>query len=86
LAHLVHFLFSVLVQVSIAVTKRHDQKASWGERDLFGLHFYSIINYGRKSRQELKQGRNPEAGAESEAMEGCCLLVCSPWLAQLSFL
>lgn len=31
----------------------------------------------RKSGQELKQDRNLEAGADAEAMEGGCLLVCS---------
>ena len=36
--------------------------------------------------QELKQGRNLEAGADAEAMEGCCLLACFPWLAQLAFI
>jgi hypothetical protein len=32
------------------------------------------------------QGRNLQAGAEAEAMEGCCLLACSPWLAQGIFI
>jgi hypothetical protein len=27
-----------------------------------------------------------EAGADAEAMEGCFLLACFPWLAQLAFL
>jgi hypothetical protein len=27
-----------------------------------------------------------EAGADAEAMEGCCLLACFPWLSQLAFL
>ena len=26
-----------------------------------------------------------EAGADAEAMEGCFLLACFPWLAQLAF-
>jgi len=30
--------------------------------------------------------RNLEAGADKEAMEGCCLLTCFPWLAQAFFL
>jgi hypothetical protein len=29
--------------------------------------------------------RNLEAEADAEAMEGCCLLACSPWLAQPAF-
>ena len=27
-----------------------------------------------------------EAGADAEAMEGCSLLACFPWLAQFAFL
>jgi hypothetical protein len=27
-----------------------------------------------------------EAGADAEAMEGCSLVACFPWLAQLAFL
>ena len=30
-------------------------------------------------------GKGLEAGADAEAMEGCCLLACSPWLSLLSF-
>ena len=33
-----------------------------------------------------KQGRNLDAGADAEAMEGCCLLAGFPWLAQAAFL
>jgi hypothetical protein len=36
--------------------------------------------------QELKQGRNMEAGADAEAITGCCLLACSPWLGSVCFL
>jgi hypothetical protein len=32
----------------------------------------------RSPGQELKQGRNLEAGADTEAMEGCCLLASFP--------
>ena len=35
---------------------------------------------------EGSQGRNPEAGADAEAMEECCLLAFSSWLAQPAFL
>ena len=48
---------------------------------------YHTVPHGRKSGQELKQGRNPEAGADAEAMEGYCLLACSSWslLSLLSY-
>ena len=33
-------LVSVLVRVTIAVMRHHDQKSSWGGKGLFGLHFH----------------------------------------------
>ena len=36
--------------------------------------------------QEIIQNRNPEAGADAEAMQGCCLLAWSSWFAQSAFL
>jgi hypothetical protein len=33
----------------------------------------------------ITQG-SQEAGADAEAMEGCSLLTCFPWLAQLALL
>jgi hypothetical protein len=45
-----------------------------------------IHPHWRMSGQELKLGRNLEAGADAEAMEGCCLLACCSWLAQSAFL
>jgi hypothetical protein len=47
-------------------------KATWGEKDLFGLHFHITVHHQRKLGQELKQGRNLEAGADAEAIEECC--------------
>ena len=44
------------------------------------------VHHQRMLGQELKQGRNPEAGADAEAMEGCCLLACSFLLTQPAFL
>jgi hypothetical protein len=45
------------------------KKVSWGGKGLFSLHFH----HERKSGQKLKQGRNLEAGADAEAMEGMLL-------------
>jgi hypothetical protein len=64
--------------------KHHGQKASWGGNGLFGL-FFHIAVYHWRSGQELKQGRNSEGGADAQAMEGYCLLVCFSWLAQPTF-
>jgi hypothetical protein len=47
------------------------------ERFLSDLHFHIAVHHQRKSGLELKQGRNLEAGADAEAMEGCCFLACS---------
>jgi hypothetical protein len=57
------------LKVTIAVIKHHDQNASWGGKGLFGFHFHTAIHHGRKSGQELKQGRKLEAGANANAME-----------------
>jgi hypothetical protein len=56
---------------------------AWG---LSGLHFHITVHHQKGSGQELKQGRNLEAGTDAEAMEGWCSLACSPWIAQLAFL
>jgi hypothetical protein len=74
-SHLTGFLKhkpGVLVRVSIAMMKNHDQKANWVEKGLFSLHVHIVVHHQRKIGQELKQDRNPEAGADAENMEGCC--------------
>jgi hypothetical protein len=42
-----------------------------------------FIHHQRKSEQELKQGRNPEAGADADTKDGCYLLACSSLFIQL---
>lgn len=65
----------------IAVIKNHNQKATWGEKALFGLlklsHIQIIVHLWRKSRQE-RQGRN------SETTEDYRLLVCYSWFPQFT--
>lgn len=53
----------------------HEQKSIWEGKYLFGLYFEIIAYHLRKSRQDLNQGRNPEAGADEEAMK-----VATYWL------
>ena len=62
-------------------------KATCGGKGLFDLHFHATVHHGRKSGQELRQDRNVETGADTEAMEWCCLLGCSSWslLSLLSY-
>ena len=69
--------------VSSTVIKRHDQKHHEKERP---ISCYSLLSIIRKEVRAEAQGRNLEAGADAEAMEGCCLLACFPWFAQLAFL
>ena len=64
--------------------RNHDQ-SNLGEKDLFGLYFHTIVHHQRKFGQELKQDRNLDVGDDMEAMEGCCLLPCSPWISQSDF-
>ena len=63
-----------LTQGFHSCTKYSDQEANFA------------VHHQRNSGQELTQGRNLEAGANAEAIEGCCLLACFPWLVQLAFL
>jgi hypothetical protein len=56
-----------------------------GKERVFSVYtFHIAVHHQRESGLELKQVQ--EAGADAEAMEGCFLLVCFPWLAQLAFL
>jgi hypothetical protein len=45
--------------------------------------YTSILLFIMEGSQERnsQRGRNLEVGADAEAMEGCCLLACFPWLA-----
>ena len=63
--------------------KHHDEKKLGEQMAYLAPHCYSS---SKEVRQELKQGRDLEAGADAEAMEECCLLVCSLQPAQPVFL
>ncbi|XP_040593944.1 uncharacterized protein LOC101834311 isoform X8 [Mesocricetus auratus] len=78
-------------EVSITAVKHHDQTASCQRKPLICLTlacgssslkevktrtYACITMHQRKSGQEVKQGRNLEAGADAEAMEGAAC-----WLA-----
>ena len=58
----------------VLLRKYHDQKASWGGKGLFSLHFQIIVHHWGRSELELKLSWDLEAGADAEAMEGGCLL------------
>jgi hypothetical protein len=76
----------VFIRVSIAVTKLHDQKGRWGNNMIIQLTLPHCSVSLKGARTGTQQGRNPIAEAYVEAMEGCCLLACSLWLAQPAFL
>lgn len=61
-------------------------KASPRAKDLFGLHFYIIVCYPRKSGQELRQGRNLQAGLMQKTWKGFYFLDCFPGSAHPAFL
>lgn len=69
---------SVLVKVTLAVMKHHNQK-KW--KSWFVLCFQTTVHHSRTSGQELKQGRHLEEGADVEVMEGA-----AHWLASPGFL
>ena len=67
----------VLVRVSIsAQTSRPRSKL--GRKGFIQLTLPYFIT--KEVRTETQAGQ--EAGADAEAMEGCSLLACFPWLAQ----
>jgi hypothetical protein len=48
----------VLVRISTAAVKHHDQKASWGEKGLFGLPYIIALT----CIMEGSEDRNPDRG------------------------
>jgi hypothetical protein len=62
------------------VIKSHDQRNSGRKGLISHMVPYITAHYQKLSGQELKQGRTLEAGADTEAMDECLLLACSPWL------
>ena len=71
-----------LVRVTLAVMRCHDQINSAGKGS-FCLSFYITVLHQRKSGQELTQGRDLEAGADAEAIEGTAYWLASPGLLSL---
>ena len=74
---------SALVQATIAVMKHHDHRAGCQER-VYSAFTSQLIIKGSQDRNS--NGTNLETGADAEAMEGCCFLACSSWLAHPAFL
>jgi len=55
-----------------------------GRKEFIQLTFPHCCSSTKEVRTGTQAGQG--AGAVAEAMEGCYLLACFPWLAQLAFL
>jgi hypothetical protein len=73
----------VLVKVTIAAVKHYDE-SNLGRKGLIQLTLPYHNSSLKKSGRDLKQGRNLEAGANTDSMEGCCLLAYSLYYSGLS--
>jgi hypothetical protein len=59
-------------------------KKQVGEERVYSTYTSTLLFITKKVRTETQAGQ--EAGADAEAMEGCSLLACFPWLAQPALL
>ena len=63
--------------------KHHDQEAV-GEERVYSAYTFILLFITKEVRTGTQAGQ--KAGADAEAMEGCSLLACFPWLAQPALL
>ena len=61
--------------------KRHDQKASWGEKSLFSLHFHIAVCSLLKKVITRSQARQKTGGTDAETLAGAAY-----WLVSHDFL
>ena len=54
-------------------------KKQVGEERVYSAYTSTLLFITKEVRTEAQAGQ--EAGADAEAMEGCSLLACLPWLA-----
>jgi hypothetical protein len=59
-------------------------KKQVGEERVYSAYTSMLLFITKEVRTGIQAGQ--EAGADAETMEGCFLLTCFPWLAQLSLL
>ena len=69
----------VFVRVSIP-TQNIMTKKQVGEERVYSAYTSTLLFITKEVRTRTQAGQ--EAGADAEAMEGCSLLACFPWLAQ----
>jgi hypothetical protein len=63
--------------------KQHDQEAL-GEERVYSAYTSTLLFITKEVRTGTQVGQ--KAGADAVTMEGCSLLACFHWLAQLAFL
>ena len=59
-------------------------KKQVGEERVYSAYISILLFITKEARTGTQAGQ--EAGADAEAMEGCSLLACFPWLAQPALL
>jgi hypothetical protein len=59
-------------------------KKQVGEEGVYSAYISILLLITKGCRTGIQAGQ--KAGADAEAMEGCSLLACLPWLAQLALL
>jgi hypothetical protein len=59
-------------------------KKQVGKERVYSTYTSTLLFITKEVRPGTQAGQ--EAGADAEAMEGCSLLACFPWLDQLAFL
>ena len=59
-------------------------KKEVGEERVYSAYTFTLLFITKEVRTGTQAGQ--ETGADVEAMEGCSLLACFPWLAQPAFL
>lgn len=57
--------------------RHHDQKQTWGGKDLFQLLSYITVCHQGQSGQELKRKAGADAEARKELLTDLLLMVCS---------
>ena len=65
--------------------KHRDQEASWRGK-IHSIYTSTLLFITKGSQHTKGTQAGQEAGAAAEAMEGCFLLPCFPWLAQPALL
>ena len=79
----ISILWGVLVRVSIPAQSIMTKKQV-GEERVYSAYTSILLFITKEVRTGTQAGQ--KAGADAEAMEGCSLLACFPWLAQPALL